>query len=234
MLLPLTPTSDVLNAIRPLESSLSILLPILEVSFISSAISPGLYASPFHVAHSEFSFVILVQVSKVISSKALEVAVHKVTFIVRAVFPVESSLSILLAFVEIADVRGLRPSRLAPSLNTLPMLLVVLPVAFVLGVVYINEDSIAIGLVLLPAALVHISIGVSHSSSPIGFVSLPHSFVLRAIGPKLDAYAIAISIFLVPLPFVEFAITHILVLVNVDTLNSIILRIVLGLQLELP
>ena len=160
--------------------------------------------------------------------------IYKVSFIVRAIFPIKSSFAVFLTLIEIANIGRLSSTRLTPSFNTLPMLLIILPVAFILSVVDINEHPVPIGFVVLPTALVDIAICMGHPASSIRLVLLPHAFVLRTIRPELNAYSITIAILLVPLSLVQFSITHIFVLINVNTLNTIILYIVLWFQLEIP
>jgi hypothetical protein len=102
MLLAIFPATDVLVSIRPYENTFTVLLAIFEVTFVLSAIVPGLDSSTFHVTHSKLSFVPFIKISKEVSAKSLELTIKEVTLIEGSILPLESTFAILLAFVELA------------------------------------------------------------------------------------------------------------------------------------
>jgi hypothetical protein len=221
VLLAPSPAANVLYPCRPFERAFSIFLSVFEVPFVPSAIGPCFNAPPLHVAAPEFSFVVLIQICKVVPSEALEVSIHKVSLIVGSIFPIEPTPAILLSLMEVSNVGGLGPAWLAPSFYSLAMLLIFEPIAFVLGIVDVYKNAIAIGLVLHPGSVINVSICMSHPPLAISLVFPPHALVLRAIRPELNSDPISLPRLLAPLTLEEFAIAHVFVLIDVDPFNAI-------------
>ena len=222
MLFSTFPTANVLDSIRPLKSALTVLFTIFKVAFILPPIIPCFYTSSFHVGNSEFSLVVLIEVSKVVPAKALKMPVYEISLVVASIFPLELALSILFAFIKASDVVGLLTNGVSPGFYSFTMLLILKPISFILGIIGVNEDSIAIGLVIFPVTLVEITIRMGHPSLPVGLVSSPHSLIFRTIRPELYAYSVTLPSFLVPLSLIQLPIAHILVLIYVDSLHSVL------------
>ena len=106
MLFALSPTANVFVAIRPLEGAFTVLLAVLKVTFVLAAITPEFHASTFHVAHSEFTLIHLVQVGKVVLAETLKLPIYKVSIVVASILPFESPLAVFLSFKELASVLG--------------------------------------------------------------------------------------------------------------------------------
>lgn len=70
------------------------------------------------------------------------------------------------------------------------VLQVVLPLAFVLGAVHVDVDSLSVRFVIHPVAFVYVSVNVSELAEPVSPIVLPVSFVTGAIGPDLLSIAI--------------------------------------------
>jgi hypothetical protein len=183
------------------------------------------------VAVSELASVDFVQVGEVILAETFEDAQDKISFVVAAVVPLKSPLALLFTLVELTNIFSLAT---VPDLSALAVLLIVRPVAFVPGVVGIDENTVPIGFIVHPFALVDIAIRVCHSALSSGFVFLPHSLILGTVGPEQYTETVSLSCFFVPFTFVELAITHFFELINVNSVDCLVLhllQVLLG-QLE--
>ena len=74
------------------------------------------------------------------------------------------------------------------------MLLVIKPLAFVVGAVRVGVSAHAFGLVVDPLSFIDISVGVHKLSVSVGFVVSPLAFVATAIWPELGADAVTHAI----------------------------------------
>lgn len=118
MLLIVSPAADKLSAICPYKGALPVFFPVLEITFITSAIVPGLDASALDRAHSELTIIDFVDVSEIILASALKLAIHKVTLIIAAVSPLKCALALLLSLVEHSTVFSIVPSLLSGAVLT--------------------------------------------------------------------------------------------------------------------
>ena len=87
-----------------------------------------------------------------------------------------------------------------PLLDAVAFLLVVDPVAVVLGAVEVDVLASTVGLVVHPLPLIDIAIRVNESTVPIGAVAVPVALVVGAIVPDLLTAATALAV--EPLAFV--------------------------------
>ena len=113
---------------------------------------------------------------------ALELSIDEVTFIEATIFPLEPTLSMLLALEESSSVDSFA---VVPALFTLSVLQVIEPIANVSGSVGVNEGAIAISLVLSPVSLVNVTVSVGHAAHTTALSISPHAFVLGSIRPQL-------------------------------------------------
>lgn len=74
------------------------------------------------------------------------------------------------------------------------MLHVVIPVAVVLGSVYVDIDTLSVSLVTFPVPIVHIAICMPKLASAVSLVSFPVAFVLRSVRPYLDTEPVSLSL----------------------------------------
>ena len=223
------PRANVFVAIWPLKSAFSVFLPIFKVSFVPSAVIPLLHSLTFHVAHSKFPHVELLEVSKEVLAVSLELAVNEVALVVAAVFPLELPFPILLSLEELSRVGG---CSIVPRLAPLPVLHVIQPLSLVHRALRIDEHPVPICLVVFPLSFVDISIRMSHSSPTIGFVFAPAALVLGAVWPELDSNAVPLLVLFIPLPLIQAAIAHILEFINVHSLDVVLCLQILLVQLE--
>ena len=144
--------------------------------------------------------------------------VIKVALEVRAILPLEASLPVLLALIELPDVSRARLPRPAPRLYPVPVLHVVVPVALVLRLaVDIYKYAKAVSFVLRPLPLVDVPVRVSDAPLAVSFTPKPHAFKLGAVRPELDAHTLSLAGLLAPLALVLLAAAHVLEGVNVKS-----------------
>ena len=150
--------------------------------------------------------------------------IYKISLIVGSIFPLKSTFAILFTFIEITNICCISNTCsicFSPCFYPLSMLLIFMPIAFIFSTVDINKDTISICFIIFPLSIIDITICVSHSSFQSCFILPPHAFILWTIRPKLYANAISVSSFFVPLAFIQFPITHIFILININTIYSI-------------
>ena len=184
VLLVCSPTSDVLVAIWPYESSLSVFLSVLKITIVLSAIVPLLQTSSFHVSHPEFSLIYLFKICEVVLAMALELPVDKVAVVVASVLPLKLASSVLLPLVELAGILGFP---VVPALLTKTVLLIVEPLPGVSSAIGINECAHPICHVVGPLTLVYVAISMRHPSLARAPPVLEHALVLRSIRPELNS-----------------------------------------------
>jgi hypothetical protein len=161
MLFIVSPTSNVLCAIRPLESAFTVFFAILKVSFILAAISPCFNSSSLDIAHSELSLIPFIQISKVVFSMTLEYSIYKVTFIKTSIFPFKSALSTLFTLIELTYVFSFS---IIPAFFALPMLQIIHPISRVFGSVSVDESALSMSHIVFPLSLVNITVCMCHST----------------------------------------------------------------------
>jgi hypothetical protein len=120
-----SPTANVHGPIRPCEGALAVFFAVLEFTFISSPVIPGLNSATFNGTETELSFIELIDISKIILAMPLELTIHKFSLVVAAISPLKASLSLFLALVELAYVAG--AATIIPGLFTDSMLRIIQP-----------------------------------------------------------------------------------------------------------
>jgi hypothetical protein len=104
MLAVIPPASNVHGAVGPGESSLTIFFAVLEVAFIPSSVIPSLNTAALDRTEAEFALVELIYICKIVLAMALKLTVHKFSLVIAAICPLEATLTLLLAFVELTDI----------------------------------------------------------------------------------------------------------------------------------
>ena len=153
----------------------------------------------------------LVNVSKIVDSEALELPIDELSLIVASVLPVEPTLAILLALIELSLVSG---GSVIPLLFAIAVLSVINPLPRVHGIVGINKNAVPVCFVIAPLAFVHVPIGMSHSAASIRLVSPPDPLIFRAIRPDLNADAVSLPGLLVELALIKAAFANIFVAID--------------------
>ena len=82
------------------------------------------------------------------------------------------------------------------------MLLVVDPVAFILGSIGVSVLSEPMSLVIAPGTVVDVSVGVDEPAAAVSLVSFKVAFVNASVGPDLIAFAVSLVIGHIPLALV--------------------------------
>lgn len=77
-----------------------------------------------------------------------------------------------------------------PGLNAPPVLLVVLPVAFVPGSLGVDVHPVAVALVVVPVALVHVAVGVVEPALALGHAVGPLALEHGPVRPTHGAVAV--------------------------------------------
>lgn len=102
------------------------------------------------------------------------------------------------------------------------MLLVVLPVAAVLGAICVSILPIAMCLVVFPEAVVDVSVSMNQPSSAIRFIIFPVSLVDASVRPNLVALTVTHVGLHVPLAFVKSVVGECLE-VSFNLANSVVI-----------
>lgn len=97
-----------------------------------------------------------------------------------------------------------------PLLNTVAMLLVLLPSTLVSTAVEVSVDSITICFVISPLTLIHVAFRMNETAKSISHSILPESVVTGAIRPDLNAASVLLIRADEPLALVNCAIFKIL------------------------
>jgi hypothetical protein len=100
----ISPAADVHGSVSPCESSFSILLAILKITFVAAAIVPCLNSTTLNRTEPEFSLIELIYICEIVLAVTLELTIHKFSFVVASICPFEASLTLFFAFVELTDV----------------------------------------------------------------------------------------------------------------------------------
>jgi hypothetical protein len=153
----------------------------------------------------------LVNVSKIVDSKTLELPIDELPLIVASVLPIEPALAILLALIELSLVSS---GSVIPLFFAIAVLSVINPLPRVHGIVGINKNSVPVCFIIAPLTFVHVTISMSHSAASIRLVSPPNPLIFRAIRPDLNADAISLPGLLVELALVKATLANIFVAVD--------------------
>lgn len=190
MLLIVTPRSDVFRAICPDEGSFAIFFAAFEVTFIATAIIPCLDTATLNAAQSEFTFINLIYICKVVFSMTLELSVDEFSLIVAAISPFEASSALLLALIKHSRVFS-ATAIFAPDFLAEPMLRVFFPLACVShSLRCIKEGALSSSLVGRPISNVNITISLCHLSFALEQTVLKVALISSTIWVQLDSHAI--------------------------------------------
>lgn len=223
MLSVVSPGSYVLGAIAPDEGAFSILLAILEVSFIASSIIPKFDSSTLNRTQAEFSFIDFVYICKIVLALSLELAINEFSFIVATIGPFELASSLLLTFVEHAHISS--PSAIiTPDFFSEAMLGIVDPLSVIPDTLSsIKEDPLPHCLIRLPLTNVHILVGLGHLASALKETILELALISCSILIQLYTQSILLVRLKRPLTLVlnPRVILVYLKLINVDSSHTI-------------
>jgi hypothetical protein len=125
MLAVISPATNVHCADSPSESTLTVLLAILEVAFIASPVIPRLYSAALDTPEAELAFIDFVNICKVVLAMPLELTIYELTLIVAAIGPFKAALALFLAFIEKADIAS--AAAVIPCLLSHSMLRIIQP-----------------------------------------------------------------------------------------------------------
>jgi hypothetical protein len=120
----------------------------------------------------------------------VDIIVVELTDIRRAIGPLKSSDTVLLAVFVIAFVASV----IRPCLYPVPMLPVFFPVSNIFGSVNMLVSAFALSFVIIPFAFVYITVSVDKSALAVGLVALPIADILAAIFPDLRSFAFSMPL----------------------------------------
>jgi hypothetical protein len=189
MLAVISPATNVHGTVSPSESSLTVLLAILEVTFIASPVIPGLYSSALDCSKAELALIDFVNICKVVLAMPLELTIYEFTLIVAAIGPFKAALALFLAFIELADIAS--AAAIIPCLLSHSMLRIIKPFTSVAHALRcVEESTTACRLVVAPLTDINIATCLDHLSAAMELPVAEHSFVFRAIGIQQDTKAV--------------------------------------------
>ena len=81
----------------------------------------------------------------------------------------------------------------SPSFNTIAVLQVIFPHAFVLGAIHMLVDASAIGFVIGPVPVIDVAVHMNESAFPVRSIFSPFTAILRTIRPGLFTESISES-----------------------------------------
>jgi hypothetical protein len=189
MLAVISPAANIHGSVSPSESTLTVLLAILEVTFIASPVIPGLYSAALDCPKPELALIDFVNICKVVLAMPLELTIYEFTLIVAAISPFKAALALFLAFIELADIAS--AATVVPCLLSHSMLRIIQPFTSVAHALRcIEESTTACRLVVAPLTDVNIATCLDHLSPAMELPVAEHSFVFRAIGIQQDTKAV--------------------------------------------
>lgn len=189
MLAVISPASNVHSAVGPSESSLTVLLAILEVAFIASAVIPGLYSAALDCTEAELAVIDFVNIRKIVLAMSLELTIYEFALIVAAIGPFKAALALFLALVELADIAS--ASTIIPCLLSHSMLRIIQPFTSVAHTLRcVEESTSACRLVVAPLTDVNVTTCLNHLSTAMELPVAEHPFVFRAIRIEQDTKAV--------------------------------------------
>ena len=180
------------------------LLIILVFAHILAAIDPSKNALALHLAVYPLA-VVNAPVSPRVLADPVQVVVDELALKTTLVGPDELALATLFALFVFSCVhRAIRP-----LFDSLPVLLVVLPLSLVPVPVEMLVDAVPVRLVILPHALVHVSFGVDEAAVTILATVPPVSVVPATVCPYLHPASAGHLKLTVPLSLIDVSITYI-------------------------
>ena len=189
MLAVISPATNVHGAVGPSESSLTVLLAILEVAFIASAVIPCLYSAAFDCTEAELAVIDFVNICKIVLAMSLELSIYEFPLIVAAIGPFKAALALFLALVELADIAS--ATAIIPCLLSNSMLCIIQPFTSVADTLRcIEESTAACRLVIAPLTDINVTTCLDHLSAAMELSAAEHPFVFRTIG--IEQYTKAI------------------------------------------
>mmetsp|Transcript_33786 Transcript_33786/g.62166 ORF Transcript_33786/g.62166 Transcript_33786/m.62166 type:complete len:303 (-) Transcript_33786:171-1079(-) len=184
MLFPSAPEALVSSAIRPSEDAKAFLLVEHVAPVILTSIRPPIPAEPVDHRVMPSAFEASAITAK-IRAEAVDAVARPRAYVLRAVWPMVSAPAFLLA----ADEHALKATPLDPLLNTIALLQVPAPLAFIRRMVLVAIDTQTMSNIRLPLTNVRVAIGMDKVALSLSLVILPLALVYRAIGPSLHAEA---------------------------------------------
>ena len=155
-----------------------------KLTLIRASIGPPEDSTSMHFIAKPFT-IIIPPVRPSVLAMALDVVLSELSDVAGSIMPVEVPMAMLCAI----DVGALIACLVRPRLDSLPVLLVFLPAAFVDGTVVVHVLAVTVGFVVEPLALVDVSIRMDQTTNTIGFALAPLALVQRAIEPDLATLA---------------------------------------------
>ena len=181
MLAVISPATNVHGAISPSESTFTVLLAILEVTFIASTVIPGFYSAAFDGTKAELAVIDFVNICKIVLAMSLELTVYEFAFIVAAIGPFKAALALFLALVELANITS--AATVIPCLLSYSMLRIIQPFTSVAHTLRcVEESTTACCLVVAPLTDVNVATCLNHLSAAMELPIAEHPLVFRAIG----------------------------------------------------
>ena len=111
------------------------------------------------------------------------------------------------------------------------MLLVVLPVAAVLGAIGVGVLAEAVSLVVLPEAIINIPVSMYEPTASVGFIVFPVAFVDASVRPNLITLTMSHICLHIPLSLIECIVSKRLDFLS-NLANPIVLLILIGLIIK--
>ena len=180
MLAVIPPAANVHGSVSPRESALTIFLAVLEVAFITSSVIPSLNSATLNRTKAELALVQLIYICKIVLAMALELTIHEFSLIIAAISPLEATLSLLFAFVELTDIAC--ATTIVPSLFTDTMLSIIFPFTCVSdALACIEESTTTSGFVIGPLPNIDITTCLNHLSATMELAVAELGFIFCAI-----------------------------------------------------
>ena len=174
-------------------------LIINEVSFVLFAIRPNKLTPTIHFVLNPFSSVLLAVRPDVVPH-SFDQVLSKVANIDRSICKNQFSKPVLSAITILSLIVG----TIRPCLNTMSVLIVVLPLADVFLPTNVNKYPLTICNVVFPLSLIDVSICMYKLSLAANHSVFPVAFIHGAVFPSLFSVTLFHSIF--PMSFVDCAI----------------------------
>ena len=153
--------SNILVTVGHVLDTVTLGLAIFEVTFVSALIGPSHLTLSMNLIVYKFALVGFTGINEIVFAFTMELSIDEITFINITVLLVTCPAS-FLSFHKCAFVDALS---IIPSFNTLSMLLVHFPLAFVDGFVcLVDKDAVTVRLTVDPVALINVAVCIGHSS----------------------------------------------------------------------
>ena len=174
MLFAVLPFAIVDTPVFPFEDAHTLSLIIDEVALVLLAIGPFEQASSMHLILLPFASVLLA-IWPNVSSITTDFIPQEGTCVDGTIGEGKRPLAIFLAILVAAIVS----STIRPCFNTLTMLLVFEPVAYICRSICMPVGAMPVSLVVKPETFVDIAIGMDQYSLSVCLIVFPHALVAR-------------------------------------------------------